>query len=297
MQPGAGAGETKTVAALLDRSRAPGRYLSGTRRFPVARSGNERAHLEVSCGGRRMRSRLSRSRNTIAWRWLTVAAPPITTSTRTSPPCSRRLWVGPPTSFSTWAAVPVGTCADSPHSATQRSVWDGSGELVAMARAETDCEVLHQDFLTLDLPLAHFDGIFANASLFHVPRSELARVLRDLAATLKPEGVLFCSNPRGYNEDGWAGGRYGCFHELENLANVRHRRRIFGSCTTTTARRGCRGRSSRGSPRSGARARRREGDRGPGASVGGRCVYRAVHRGLDALGAPSPWSSTSETVG
>ena len=92
---------------------------------------------------------------------------------------------------------------------------DGSGELVAMARAETDCEVLHQDFLALDLPLARFDGVFANASLFHVPNSELARVLRDLAATLKPDGVLFCSNPRGHNEEGWAGGRYGCFHDLE----------------------------------------------------------------------------------
>ena len=92
---------------------------------------------------------------------------------------------------------------------------DGSSELVAMARAETDCEVLHQDFLALDLPLARFDGIFANASLFHVPSSQLARVLRDLAAALKPNGVLFSSNPRGRNEDGWAGGRYGCFHDLE----------------------------------------------------------------------------------
>ena len=84
-----------------------------------------------------------------------------------------------------------------------------------MARAETDCEVLHQDFLALDLPLARFDGIFANASLFHVPSSQLARVLRDLAAALKPGGVLFSSNPRGRNEEGWAGGRYGCFHDLE----------------------------------------------------------------------------------
>ena len=92
---------------------------------------------------------------------------------------------------------------------------DGSSELVAMARAETDCEVLHQDFLALDLPLARFDGIFANASLFHVPSSQLARVLRDLAAALKPDGVLFSSNPRGRNEEGWAGGRYGCFHDLE----------------------------------------------------------------------------------
>ena len=92
---------------------------------------------------------------------------------------------------------------------------DGSSELVAMARAETDCEVLHQDFLALDLPLARFDGIFANASLFHVPSSQLARVLQDLAAALKPDGVLFSSNPRGRNEEGWVGGRYGCFHDLD----------------------------------------------------------------------------------
>ena len=92
---------------------------------------------------------------------------------------------------------------------------DGSGELSAMARANTDCEVLHQDFLALDLPSARSDGIFANASLFHVPSRQLARVLGDLAATLKPGGVLFCSDPRGHNEEGWARGRYGCFHDLE----------------------------------------------------------------------------------
>ena len=92
---------------------------------------------------------------------------------------------------------------------------DGSDELAALARITTDCEVLHQDFIALDLPAARFDGIFANASLFHVPSSQLARVLGELAATLKPDGVLFCSNPRGNNEEGWAGGRYGCFHDLK----------------------------------------------------------------------------------
>ncbi len=92
---------------------------------------------------------------------------------------------------------------------------DGSGAFVAIARAETDCEVLHQDFLALDLPPARFDGIFANASLFHVPSNQLTRVLRELAATLKPGGVLFCSNPRGRDEEGWVGGRFGCFHDLE----------------------------------------------------------------------------------
>lgn len=92
---------------------------------------------------------------------------------------------------------------------------DGSIEFVRMARTKTDCEVLHQNFLKLDLPFARFDGIFANASLFHVPISELAQVLGNLAATLKSGGVLLCSNPRGSNEEGWVDGRYGCFHDLE----------------------------------------------------------------------------------
>ena len=92
---------------------------------------------------------------------------------------------------------------------------DGAAELVALARAETDSTVLHQDFLDLDLPAAHFDGVFANASLFHVPSSQIARVLAQLAAALKPGGVLFCSNPRGENQEGWVGGRYGCFWDLK----------------------------------------------------------------------------------
>ena len=92
---------------------------------------------------------------------------------------------------------------------------DGSTELAALARAASGCPVLHQDFLDLDLPPARFDGIFANAVLFHVPSSQIARVLADLAAALKPRGVLFSSNPRGRNEEGWVGGRYGCFYDLE----------------------------------------------------------------------------------
>lgn len=92
---------------------------------------------------------------------------------------------------------------------------DGAERFVAMARAETGCEVWHQDFLHLDLPVAHFDGVFANASLFHVPSQALARVLRQLHSTLKHGGVLFSSNPRGANQEGWSYGRYGAFHDLE----------------------------------------------------------------------------------
>jgi hypothetical protein len=48
-----------------------------------------------------------------------------------------------------------------------------------------------------------------------VPTQELPRVLGELRATLKPGGVLFSSNPRGEDEEGWSGGRYGVWYRLD----------------------------------------------------------------------------------
>ena len=93
---------------------------------------------------------------------------------------------------------------------------DGSAEFAAMARADSGCAVLQQDFLALHLPPATFDGVFANASLFHVPSAALPRVLRELHAALKPGGVLFASIPHGDNSEGWNRGRYGVYHDLES---------------------------------------------------------------------------------
>ena len=90
---------------------------------------------------------------------------------------------------------------------------EGSARLAAMARDYSGCPVLEQNFLELDLPDAHFDGVFANAVLFHVPSLALPRVLGQLHATLRPGGVLFSSNPRGDGQEGWNGERYGVFHD------------------------------------------------------------------------------------
>jgi len=89
---------------------------------------------------------------------------------------------------------------------------EGAARFAAMARTYSGCEVWHQDFLKLDLPDGKFDGVFANASLFHVPTRELPRVLGELHACLKPGGVLFSSNPHGHDEEGWNHGRYGVYH-------------------------------------------------------------------------------------
>lgn len=93
---------------------------------------------------------------------------------------------------------------------------EGAASLAAMAREHSGCEVWEQDFIALKLPSGHFDGIFANASLFHVPCRELPRVLSELHAALKHDGVLFASNPRGNNEDGWNRGRYGAYYDIES---------------------------------------------------------------------------------
>jgi SAM-dependent methyltransferase len=91
---------------------------------------------------------------------------------------------------------------------------DGSVEFCKMAASYADCPVINETFVNMDLPINQFDGVFANASLFHVPRIELNNVLKKLHDCLRPNGILFTSNPRGHQE-GWYGKRYGHYLELE----------------------------------------------------------------------------------
>lgn len=96
---------------------------------------------------------------------------------------------------------------------------DGCEAFCKMAHTYSGCEVIHQDFLALDLPAESFEGIFANASLFHVPTAHLKRVLDALFTTLVPGGVLFSSNPRGNGQEGWNEERYGVYHDFENWSH------------------------------------------------------------------------------
>ena len=97
---------------------------------------------------------------------------------------------------------------------------DACRPFVEMARAFSGCEVLHQSFFQLDIPSEAFDGIFANASLFHAPRAVLPNLLQTLRAALVPAGVLFCSNPRSFDSEseGWQGERFGCHLTVEGWA-------------------------------------------------------------------------------
>ena len=97
---------------------------------------------------------------------------------------------------------------------------DACEAFARMAEAELGAEVWVQDFLALDLPPERFDGIFANAALFHVPAERIANVLGRLRASLRPRGVLFSSNPRGNDEQGFAQGRFACFWSEETWCRL-----------------------------------------------------------------------------
>ena len=93
---------------------------------------------------------------------------------------------------------------------------EGSQRAAQIARMKSGCEILVQDFFNLSLSDNTFDGIFANASLFHIPNNLLPNVLSNLWACLKSNGILFSSNPRGNNEECWFGDRFGSYHDLES---------------------------------------------------------------------------------
>jgi SAM-dependent methyltransferase len=92
---------------------------------------------------------------------------------------------------------------------------EGSQQAAQIAKMKSGCEILVQDFFNLSLPNNTFDGVFANASLFHIPNKILPKVLSNLWSCLKPNGILFSSNPRGHNEEIWYGDRFGSYHDLE----------------------------------------------------------------------------------
>jgi SAM-dependent methyltransferase len=98
---------------------------------------------------------------------------------------------------------------------------DATPAFVAMAQQTANCPVWQQSFLNLDLPANYFDGIFANASLIHVPSKEMLRVLQDLQQSLVERGALVMSMVRG-NYEGLAdrptGARYVAGWEYDTLA-------------------------------------------------------------------------------
>ena len=83
---------------------------------------------------------------------------------------------------------------------------DGSHALCEIASAYTGIPVVQADFRDLDA-VERYDGIWACASLLHLPRADLQDVLRKTEKALKPGGILYLSFKYGSFE-GIRNGRY-----------------------------------------------------------------------------------------
>ena len=83
---------------------------------------------------------------------------------------------------------------------------DGSRELAKIAGAYIGQEVIVADFREFE-PEGTFDGIWACASLLHLPKEELAAVMRRMAAHLAEGGCFYASFKYGEFQ-GERNGRY-----------------------------------------------------------------------------------------
>lgn len=83
---------------------------------------------------------------------------------------------------------------------------DGSPELCAYASKHTEIQVQCHLFQELDEE-DRYDGIWACASILHVPKAELTDVFRRMIRALKVEGVLYTSFKYG-DVEGTRNGRY-----------------------------------------------------------------------------------------
>jgi SAM-dependent methyltransferase len=76
------------------------------------------------------------------------------------------------------------------------TAFDGSAELVRLATAATGLPVRRMTFADMDWDAA-FDGVWACATLLHLPLAELPAAFARIAGALKPGGVFYASFKEG----------------------------------------------------------------------------------------------------
>ena len=87
---------------------------------------------------------------------------------------------------------------------------DGSKKMCELASKYSGIDVKHMQFQEIEFA-DEFDGIWASASLLHVPSSQIDMVLNKLKKSLKDEGIIYASFKLG-DFEGERNGRY--FNDL-----------------------------------------------------------------------------------
>jgi SAM-dependent methyltransferase len=104
---------------------------------------------------------------------------------------------------------------------------DLSTEMIAIAKKEVSgANFQVMDILDLNLEKELFDGIWASASLLHIPKKNLKSVLKQLKSALAKEGVLYISLKKGEGSEVLEDNRYGgvdkyyVYYQLEEIDKI-----------------------------------------------------------------------------
>lgn len=103
--------------------------------------------------------------------------------------------------------------------------FDASGEMCRLASKVLGQTVHQKRFEDVDY-VAAFDGIWASASLLHVPRSLIDDVLAKLYRALKPDGMMFASFK--YRNEEWVNnGRFFNGYDEKSFTDLLNRHPVI----------------------------------------------------------------------
>ncbi|MEM7472352.1 MAG: class I SAM-dependent methyltransferase [Pseudomonadota bacterium] len=98
----------------------------------------------------------------------------------------------------------------------QVDAWDASSQMVQIARTKYKLDARKAVFDDLDAE-AVYDGIWANFSLLHAPKSDMPRHLAAIKRALKPGGVFHIGMKLGEEDQRDSIGRLYAYYTLEKL--------------------------------------------------------------------------------
>lgn len=104
---------------------------------------------------------------------------------------------------------------------------DLSSEMIKLAkRTSVKSKFKIMDILDLDFHKACFDGIWASASLLHIPKNKITPILQKLKEILIKGGSLYISLKQGNGSELFTDTRYGgvekyyVYYQLEEIENI-----------------------------------------------------------------------------
>jgi len=98
------------------------------------------------------------------------------------------------------------------------TAFDGSAAMVKLARDYTGLEVQHLTFNQMTYESA-FDGVWANASLLHVPYNQLPITFDNIIKATKKNGIFYASFKVGTGEKVIQDGRHFTFFDEAHMRN------------------------------------------------------------------------------